>query len=78
MYQNGSTLDVTASNGKTISSIEFTFADNQYYLGSDSGNLSAEGSVRTWSGSASSVKFTTTGTTSTTRAYITKIVISYE
>ena len=76
MYQNGSTLDVTA-NGKTITSIELTFASNMYYIGADSGELSAEGAVRTWTGSASAVKFTSTGTDKSHRAYVAGIKVTY-
>ena len=76
MYQNGSTLDVTA-NGKTITSIELTFASNMYYIGADSGELSAEAAMRTWTGSASAVKFTSTGTDKEHRAYVTGIKVTY-
>ena len=76
MYQNGATLDVTA-NGKTITSIEFTFASNHYYIGADSGELSAEGAVRTWTGSATDVKFTSTGTDKNHRAYVQSIKVTY-
>ena len=41
MYQNGALLDVNA-NGKTIKSIELTFANNHYYIGADSGSLSED------------------------------------
>ena len=77
MYQNGSTLDVTAASGKTITSIKFTFDNKQWYLGSDSGELSAEGDVRTWTGSANAVKFTANGTDKTHRAYIKEIEVTY-
>ena len=77
MYQNGTTLDVTA-NGKTITSIEFVFDYSQWYLGCDSGVLSAEGDTRTWTGEASAVKFTATGTDKTHRAYIKAMTISYK
>ena len=77
MYQNGATLDVTAASGKTITSIKFTFDNKQWYLGSDSGELSAEGDVRTWTGSANAVKFTCTGTDKTHRAYIKEIEVTY-
>ncbi|MBP3440845.1 MAG: BACON domain-containing protein [Tidjanibacter sp.] len=77
MYQNGATLDVTAE-GKTITSIELTFANNHYYLGADSGELSAEASVRTWTGEASNVKFTSTGTDKNHRAYVAAIKVTYE
>lgn len=76
MYQNGATLDVTA-NGKAIKSIELTFANNQYYIGADKGQLSAEGSVRTWTGDATAVKFTSTGTDKDHRAYISAIKVIY-
>ncbi len=78
MYQNGATLDVTASNGKTITAIELTFSNNQYYLAADGGTLSEEAAVRTWKGSASSVKFTSTGTDKNHRAYISAIKVAYE
>lgn len=77
MYQNGATLDVTA-NGKTITNIEFVFDYNQWYLGADSGTLSAEGNTRTWTGSATAVKFTSTGTDSSHRAYIKAMTITYK
>ncbi len=77
MYQNGSTLDVKAE-GKTITSIELTFANSQYYLGADSGKLSEEGAVRTWTGEASAVKFTATGTDKNHRAYVSAIKVTYK
>ena len=77
MYQNGSTLDVTA-NGKTITSIEFTFDNNMWYIGADSGSLSEEGAVRTWTGEAASVKFTSTGTDKSHRAYVKSLKVTYK
>ena len=77
MYQNGALLDVKA-NGKTIKSIELTFANNHYYLGADSGTLSEEASVRTWTGEATSVRFTSTGTDKDHRAYVAAISVIYE
>lgn len=77
MYQNGATLDVSA-NGKTITGIELTFANSQYYLAADSGTLSSEASVRTWVGSATNVKFTSTGTDKNHRAYVSAIKVTYE
>ena len=77
MYQNGALLDVKA-NGKTIKSIELTFANNHYYLGADSGTLSEAASVRTWTGEATSVRFTSTGTDKDHRAYISSISVIYE
>ena len=77
MYHNGATLDVTA-NGKTITNIEFVFDYSQWYLGADSGTLSAEGDTRTWTGSATAVKFTSTGTDKDHRAYIKAMTITYK
>ena len=76
MYQNGSTLEVSA-NGKTITSIELTFASNMYYIGADCGTLSEEGPVRTWTGEATAVKFTSTGTDKSHRAYVSTIKVTY-
>ena len=77
MYQNGALLDVNA-NGKTIKSIEFTFASNHYYLGTTVGTLSEEGIVRTWTGEATSIQFKSTGTDKDHRAYIAAMSIIYE
>ena len=77
LYQNGAIMTVDA-NGRTISSIEITFANNMYYMAADSGEFSEEAAVRTWTGSASSVKFTTTGTDKNTRAYVSAIKVTYE
>ena len=78
MYQNGALLDVKAANGKKIKAIELTFGSNMYYLGADSGDLSAESAVRTWTGDASAVRFTSTGTDKTHRAYVSAIKVAYE
>ena len=77
LYQNGAIMTVDA-NGRTISSIEITFANNMYYLAADSGEFSEKAAVRTWTGSASSVKFTSTGTDKNTRAYVSAIKVTYE
>ena len=77
LYQNGATLTVNA-NGKTIKSIKITFAENQYYIAADSGEFTAEGTERTWTGSAESVKFTTTGTDKNHRAYVSAVEVTYE
>ncbi len=77
MYQNGATLEVSAGS-KTITSIELTFASNHYYIGADCGELSAEASVRTWTGESSSVKFTSTGTDKSHRAYVAAIKVTYK
>lgn len=77
MYQNGALLDVNA-NGKTIKSIEFTFANNHYYLGTTVGTLSEEGIIRTWTGEATSIQFKSTGTDKSHRAYIAAMSIIYE
>lgn len=76
MYQNGATLEVSA-NGKTITSIELTFSQNHYYLAADSGELTAEAAVRTWTGDATSVVFTSTGTDKNHRAYVAAIKVTY-
>ena len=78
MYQNGSTLDIKAAEGKTITEIRFTFAQNHYYIGCDAGTLSAEAATRVWKGSANAVKFTTTGTDKSRRAYVASIEVAYE
>lgn len=77
MYQNGATLEVTA-NGKTITSIEFAFDNNMWYIGADSGSLSEEGEVRTWTGEATAVKFTSTGTDKSHRAYVKTLKVTYK
>jgi hypothetical protein len=78
MYQNGAILDIKASNGKTIKEIELTFGSNMYYLDADSGQLSAESPVRVWTGDASAVRFTATGTDKNHRAYVAAIKVAYE
>ncbi len=76
LYQNGATMTVSA-NGKTIKSMEITFAQSHYYMAPDCGEFSAEGDVRTWTGEATEVKFLTTGTDKNHRAYIAKIKVTY-
>ena len=77
MYQGGATLDIISSNNNIITKIELTFANSQYYIAADSGELSAEANVRTWTGNASAVKFTSTGTDKDHRAYVSKISVTY-
>ncbi|MBR6631606.1 MAG: hypothetical protein IKK89_06655 [Alistipes sp.] len=77
LYQNGAIMTVDAGS-RTISAIEITFANNMYYVAADSGELSEEAAVRTWTGSASAVKFTCTGTDKNTRAYVSAIKVTYE
>ena len=77
LYQNGAVMNISA-NGKTITNIEITFANNHYYIAPDSGEFSAEASVRTWTGEASAVKFTTTGTDKNHRAYVAAIKVTYK
>jgi hypothetical protein len=77
LYQNGATLAVNA-NGKTIKSIKITFAQNHYYIAPNTGEFTEEGAVRTWTGEAQSVKFTTTGTDKNHRAYVSAIEVTYE
>lgn len=77
LYQNGAIMTVDAGS-RTISAIEITFANNMYYMAADSGEFSEEAAVRTWTGGASKVKFTTTGTDKNTRAYVSAIKVTYE
>lgn len=77
LYQNGAILEVSAS-GKTITSIEITFAQNHYYMAPDCGEFSEEAAVRTWTGEASTVTFTTTGTDKNHRAYLSAIKVTYK
>lgn len=77
LYQNGAIMTVDAGS-RTISAIEITFANNMYYMAADSGEFSEEAAVRTWTGGASTVKFTTTGTDKNTRAYVSAIKVTYE
>ena len=72
------TMEVKAASGMTIKTIEITFAQNHYYMAPDSGSFSEEAAVRTWSGSASTVKFTTTGTDKNHRAYVASMKVTYE
>ena len=76
LYQNGATMTVSA-NGKTIKSMEITFADGHYYMAPDCGEFSAEGATRVWTGEATEVVFETTGTDKSHRAYIAAIKVTY-
>jgi hypothetical protein len=76
LYQNGATMTVTA-NGKTIKSMEITFSQGHYYMAPDCGEFSAESDTRVWTGEATEVKFTTTGTDKNHRAYIAAIKVTY-
>ena len=76
MYQNGAKLEVSAP-GKTIVSIEFTFASNHWYLGTSQGELSAEGATRVWTGEAETVNFVSTGTDKNHRAYVSAMKVIY-
>lgn len=73
LYQNGAIMKVYA-NGRTITSIDITFANNMNYLAADSGEF-ADG---IWTGNAQNVKFTCTGTDKNSRAYIAAIKVTYE
>ena len=77
MYQNGAKLEVSAP-GKTIVSIEFTFASNHWYLGTSQGELSAEGATRVWTGEAETVNFVSTGTDKNHRAYVSAMKVYYK
>ncbi|MBE6206235.1 MAG: hypothetical protein E7133_04095 [Rikenellaceae bacterium] len=78
LYQNGATMEIAAANNMTIKSITLSFANNHYYIKADSGEFSAEGATRTWTGEAAKVLFTTTGTDKDHRAYVTAIEVTYE
>ena len=77
MYQNGAKLEVSAP-GKTIVSIEFTFASNHWYLGTSQGEFSAEGATRVWTGEAETVNFVSTGTDKNHRAYVSAMKVYYK
>lgn len=78
VYKN-QTLTVSAAEGYTITGVEFTCTasgTSQYGPGcftADQGNYSYDGTVGTWSGSASSVVFTA----STNQVRATQIVVTY-
>ena len=76
MYQNGAKLEVAAP-GKTIVAIDFTFSSSHWYIGTDQGVLSAEGECRRWVGEEESVKFISTGTDKSHRAYVSSIKVYY-
>ena len=76
LYQNGATMKISAG-GKAIKSIVLTFANNHYYIAPDCGEFSAEAETRTWTGDATEILFTTTGTDSSHRAYIAAIKVTY-
>ena len=87
MIQNGSYLDIMSNEHDgnpdfvtkyTIKKIEITFASSQWCLLPDSGELSAEGEVRTWTGDAVNVRFTANGTDKNHRAYVKAIKVYYE
>jgi hypothetical protein len=69
-------MTVTA-NGKTIKSIEIEFSQNHYYMAPNVGEFSAEGATRVWTGEATEIIFTTTGTDKNHRAYISAIKVTY-
>ena len=82
LYQagNGKTTGntITFSSDKLITSIVFTFASN---MTADNGSFSVgtyDSSSYTWSGSTNEVTLTVTGTSSSTRIYITEMVVYYE
>ena len=85
MIQGGSTLEVMTNEHTdyveskyTIKAIEITFASGQCYLTPDTGEFSAEGDVRTWTGSAVNVKFIADGTDKSHRAYVKSIKVYYQ
>lgn len=76
LYQGGATMTVNAG-GKTIKAIEIKFASNHWYIAPNCGEFSAEGATRTWTGDATEILFTTTGTDKDHRAYIAAIKVTY-
>jgi hypothetical protein len=75
-------MNVIASNGKVIKGIELTFASAsgkvQNFIAAADGNLSINGAKGTWTGEATSVRFTATGTDKDHRAYVAAISVIYE
>jgi hypothetical protein len=76
LYQNGAKMTVTA-NGKTIKSMEITFSQGHYYMAPNCGEFSAESETRIWTGEATEIEFTTTGTDKNHRAYVSSIKVTY-
>jgi len=69
---------ITFSSGKTITSIVFTFANS---MTADNGSFNVgtyDSETSTWTGSATSITLTVTGTSSSERIYITAIKVYYE
>lgn len=69
---------ITFSSAKTITKIEFTFANN---MTASNGSFSAgsyDPGTLTWIGSTTSLTLTVTGTTTGTRIYITAMKVYYE
>ena len=77
MYQNGAKLEVSAP-GKTIVSIEFTFASNHWYIRAEQGELSEEGATRVWTGEAETVHIVSTGTDKNHLAYVSAMKVYYK
>ena len=74
---NGST---PAKYGQAINIVVYDpdFINGVEDVREDSGELSAEGDVRTWTGSAVNVKFTANGADKSHRAYVKAIKVYYE
>ena len=68
---------ITFSSESAITSIVFTFANNMTASNGAFSEGSYDSGSSTWTGSATSLTLTVTGTTSSTRIYITNMVVTY-
>ena len=68
---------ITFSSESAITSIVFTFANNMTASNGAFSEGSYDSGSSTWTGSATSLTLTVTGTTSGTRIYITNMVVTY-
>lgn len=79
LYQNtsgnGGTMTVSCSSG-AIKKIEITYGSNMNYFKVNTGTLSSD--KKTWTGDASSVIFTVNGTSSSQRAYVASVTVTYQ
>ncbi len=69
---------VSGGNSQNITPMAYGTYDVYFDLAADSGELSEEAAVRTWTGSADAVKFTCTGTDKSHRAYVKSVKVTYE
>lgn len=73
---DGGTMTIACPSGMTITKIELTYSGSHNYFKVDTGTLSTD--KKTWEGSASAVKFTVNGTSSSQRAYVGSIKVTYQ